>query len=75
MADSLLAELVAAQADWAAAQLIPSGEASELVESAQARRGRALRAALDGGVAVRVASTATGLTAAEIAERRDRSDA
>ena len=54
---------------------IVRGEIPELVEPAPGRRERALRAALGGGVSVRSASMATGLSAAEIAERCARGDA
>ena len=72
--DHLFQELVAAQVEWPRPEII-RGEVPELAEPARGRRERALRAALDGGVSVRSASMATGLSAAEIAERCERGDA
>jgi hypothetical protein len=69
--DDGLLELLAAQDEWAAVELIRS-EVPELVQPAWDRRERALMAALAGGASVCSVSGATGLSAAEITERCER---
>ena len=65
--DRLMSDLLKAQADFAKAK----AEAEGIVRPARERREDAVRAALDGGISLRVAAEATGLSHMRIAQLRD----
>jgi hypothetical protein len=65
--DRLMRELLRAQASFAKAK----AKADVIVRPARERREDAVRAALDGGISLRVAAEATGLSHMRIAQLRD----
>jgi hypothetical protein len=65
--DELMRDLLIAQADFARAK----ADADALVRPVRERREDAVRAALAGGISLRVAAEATGLSHMRIAQIRD----
>jgi hypothetical protein len=65
--DRLMQDLLVAQAEFAQAK----AEADAIVRPARERRERAVRGALAGGISLRVAAEATGLSHMRIAQIRD----
>jgi hypothetical protein len=65
--DKLMLALLQAQAEFAQAK----ADADVIVRPARERREEAVRAALAGGVSLRIAAQATGLSHARIAQLRD----
>jgi hypothetical protein len=65
--DTLMTDLLQAQAEFAQAK----ADADEIVRPARERREDAVRAALEGGISLRVAAQATGLSHMRISQIRD----
>jgi hypothetical protein len=65
--DRLMADLLKAQAEFAQAK----ADADEIVRPARERREQAVRAAVAGGISLRVAAEATGLSHMRISQIRD----
>jgi len=65
--DKLMLNMLQAQADFARAK----ADADEIVRPARERREKAVRAALGGGISLRTAAEATGLSHMRISQIRD----
>jgi hypothetical protein len=65
--EALMADLLQAQTEFAQAK----ADADQIAHQARERREKAVRAALAGGVSLRVAAQATGLSHMRIAQIRD----